>query len=229
MAIITVVHFVCVTVHLKILPFAPSDPEQFCPGIIANDLLDRDDPDWYRRDSWIPTVVKAAPVVWKMIVSAFTPLPDGPIGCRTVSLPLFLCQWYEFYSKNGRVIACMGNVLVWWPVVAGLLMTTYLFWGRIFLSVAYFPALLAGYVFSMAQWIFTLRQVYITDYSISLLFGLYLLAGLTDKLAKGRVKGFVLTAVVAAGVAGFLLWAPLLYGMAVQDVDFFLWRRGWRQ
>jgi dolichyl-phosphate-mannose--protein O-mannosyl transferase len=120
-------------------------------------------------------------------------------------------------------------VIVWWPVVVGLLVTAYLFWGRILLNTSYFPGLLAGYVCSMAQWIFTFRQIYITDYSIPLLFGVYLLAGLADKLAKGRVKGFVLAGMGAAGVAGFLLWAPLLYGMEVRDVDFLLWRRGWRQ
>jgi hypothetical protein len=82
--------------------------------MIAKDLFDSGDPDWYKRESWTPTVVKAVLIVWQMMSSAVAKLPDGPIGSRTVSLPIFLFvvrvlfkKWQSdcVHGEHARVVA----------------------------------------------------------------------------------------------------------------------------
>jgi dolichyl-phosphate-mannose--protein O-mannosyl transferase len=145
--------------------------------------------------------------------------------------------WYWAGSKDGTFanIYLMGNIVEWIMVIIGIAFSIFLvFYKKLRTKVPlFFWFLLIGYFANLFPYILISRVTFLYHYLPSLVFGIMILAVLLDKIAfpylneiltkkKGKesalkVSNAVYSGILAAIVAGFLIIAPISYGMKVSE------------
>lgn len=228
--IISIVHLMCFTVHLMALPFLPDEVflnnSIFIPKSVRNGLVDRLNSDWDARAHAPSLVTRAIDLVCSMIYQSFRSKESIPHSSRWYSWPLFNCEWIPFWSKNGKFIICLGNVLLWYPVFIGIV------WNLIVTLIrkdfrSTRACLLYGYLLSLVPFALVPRSLCLYNYAIPLIFGVYNLAMMIEKEMKPVYRGFFFSLVMTMAIFGYFHWSHLAYGLTIPDLNFLIWNKKW--
>ncbi|MCX6759726.1 MAG: phospholipid carrier-dependent glycosyltransferase [Candidatus Nealsonbacteria bacterium] len=145
--------------------------------------------------------------------------------------------WYWSGSKDETFanIYLMGNIIVWLMVAVGIIFSVCLIFVKKYRKKLplFFWFLLIGYFANLLPYIFVSRVTFLYHYLPSLVFGIMILAVLLDKIAfpylceiiakrkskelSLKISGAVYSGILAAAVAGFLIIAPISYGMKISE------------
>jgi dolichyl-phosphate-mannose--protein O-mannosyl transferase len=207
------------------LPFIPDDGNGI-PHCIKDGLVSRIDPDWEARH-------KAASIAHR-IFDLFLSLPQGgnrsrvnqTFASRWGQLPLFTGPSVPYWTRDGKHILCMGNVLLWWPVVVAVIANVL----RVLATreiASETSAMMYGYILSYVPLLLVTRTLFVSHYAIPLIFGCLNLGVFIDRCLEGETRGFAFCLVATLAVVGYFLWSPLVYGLTVPDLSFLLWNRHW--
>lgn len=228
-ACVITVHIIVFWIHIRILPFKPEDPNELSPQFILDDLLDPVNPDWRKRNSGKPTIFKIAALLVYMQAGNLGVGYSHPYASSMLSWPLFLRKWVLFYASDNSIIACMGNVLTWWPVFTGVVVLIVILKRKgVVFGPSYYSQLLVGYMASYIPFLLIPRDLFLYHYTIPFIFGVCLLMAIIEKMLPRKVKGFVLAMLATAAIFGFVFWSPFAYGIPLEDHDFRIWNSKWR-
>jgi dolichyl-phosphate-mannose--protein O-mannosyl transferase len=223
--IVLLIHLACYAVHLTFLPYEPDTPFSG-PDCVRQGLVDRMNPDWNKRAN--------APSVIRRIVALALDMHSGNMaigsnhsyGSKWTSWPLFTGKWLLFWTKDGKHILCLGNVLLWWPVFFGICanLVRVLLCGDL---ASESSGLLIGYWLSYLPFGLLTRDVFLYHYAIPLIFGCANLGLLLDRELSPMAKGFCLAMFGSMAVLGFFFWCPWAYGLTTPDFSFWVWNPAW--
>jgi dolichyl-phosphate-mannose--protein O-mannosyl transferase len=212
-------------VHLNLLYYHPRD-DHFVPDSIAVTLrYPEDDP---LDASEMPSIFRRVfDLAYSMHVGNMQIGHAHPYASPWWSWPLALGNWVLYWTKNGRHIICLGNVLLWYPVFAGILVNFVR--GVIALDVGSADSgMVVGYLVSYLPFALVPREMYLYHYAIPLLFGIMNLAAMIERHAGDEGRGFLLGLVAVLAGIGFVTWCPWVYGLKTPDFDFLVWNNKWR-
>lgn len=230
-SIIVIVHLMCFTTHLTILPFLPDDSKQdqqamLAPPAVQEGLIDRLNADWDKRALAPSMIIRVSSLVKSMIKSSLKHNVERAFSSHWYSWPLFSCSWVPFYEKDDKHICCLGNVFVWYPVFFGIFWNMFVTLIRCnFRSIS--CSFLIGYLLSLIPFMFVNRTLHIYHYAIPLIFGIFNLMEMIENEIKGVHRGFILSLLVTAAVFGYITWNPLVYGLTIPDFEFLIWNNKW--
>ena len=229
LGIVVAIHFFVFWIHLSILQFKPSNPEEVCPSILCGDLVNKTSPDWNNRGSAAPMIVKIVFLIILMNVGNMGVGYSHPYASNMLSWPLFLRKWVLFYATDDHIIACMGNWFTWWPVFFAVLYTLgRLTWRHTWFANGYFSVVSVGYLASYLPFLIIPRDLFLYHYSIPFLFGVVLIAAVFDTHFRGKQKGFIVSMCCFWAIFGLIFWAPIAYGLRVDNIDFLTFYNKWR-
>lgn len=225
-SLVAIIHFICFSIHLTLLPFKPTD-DIGMPDCVRKGLVDRLSPDWDAR-SRAPSMLKR--VVSLALYMHFGNMAIGgghAYSSPWYSWPLATSRWVLYWTLEGKHILCMANVLLWYPVFFAVIgnIVRVLLKGDFTSELA---SMLFGYLLSYLPFLLIPREMFIYHYAIPLLFGCYNIAVLIDREMTPKIRGFMYCSVTAMAIFGFFLWAPWAYGLTTPDFDFLVWNNAWR-
>lgn len=228
--IILIVHLMCFTVHLMVLPYLPDEAfisnSVFIPNSVRKGLINRLNSDWDARTKAPSLVTRVFDLVFAILSNSLTNKESNPNASKWWSWPLFNCRWVPFWSKNGKLIVCLGNVLLWYPVFFGIL------WNLIVTLIrrdvkSMRACLLSGYLLSLLPFMLIPRNLCLFHYAVPLIFGIYNLALMIQNELSPVCRGFVFSLLMSLAVFGYLNWSHLVYGLTIQDLEFLIWNKKW--
>jgi dolichyl-phosphate-mannose--protein O-mannosyl transferase len=223
--VVVVVHFAVFAVHFHVLPFAGPD----CAGLpesVRAGLISRSDPDWNAREIAPSMIRRILELIWYMHKENMG-LKEHYYKSSWYEWPLATGRWILYWSGQGRHIICVANVLLWWPVCAGVLVSAV---RAVVLRDSKSPttAMTLGWALNILPFALVSRALFLYHYAIPLIFGCCNLAGLIEECASPHARGFCYCAVMASASLGFLLWCPWAYALQTPDFDFLVWNEKWR-
>jgi dolichyl-phosphate-mannose-protein mannosyltransferase len=151
---------------------------------------------------------------------------NHPYRSEWTSWPLFTGKWVLYWTKDGKHIVCMGNVLLWWPVFLAVCVNSVRAIVTFDLA-SEATGLAFGYWLSYLPFALISRDLFLYHYAIPLLFGCCNLGVLIDKEMPPMAKGFCLTMFAAMAILGYVLWCPWVYALTTPDFYFLVWNRNW--
>jgi dolichyl-phosphate-mannose--protein O-mannosyl transferase len=223
---IVVIQYAMFWIHLSVLPYEPSGGPNM-PYSVRTGLVRRDKPNWESRQNAQPMIKRITELMIWMHRGNMGISSDHPYGSQWWSWPLFTRKWVLYWTKDGRHIMCLGNVLLWWPVFFGVLINAFL--GII--NMDYFSEEMGtvfGYAFSLLPFALIKRQMFLYHYSIPLIFAIYGLNLLIERHCGAKTRGFLFCLFLAMDLFGFFLWCPWVYGLTTPDFWFLVWNHKWR-
>lgn len=230
--IIAVVHLMCFTVHLMVLPYLPDEAflnnSVFIPKSVRKGLIDRLNSDWDARARAPSLITRVFDLVFAMISNSLSNKSARKNASKWWEWPLFICNWVPFWSSKGKHIICLGNVLLWYPVFFGILWNLFVtLFRRDFRSMR--SCILYGYLLSLLPFALIPRNLCIFHYAIPLIFGIYNLALMIELELKPVVRGFMYSLLMVMALFGYFNWNPLVYGLTTPDLQFLIWNKKWTE
>jgi dolichyl-phosphate-mannose--protein O-mannosyl transferase len=226
-AAIVLVHVLCFWVHLGVLPFNPVDVPGM-PASVRAALVERANPNWAAREEAPPVLLRIVQLVLHMHRGNMKISGRHPYASPWWSWPLAWGRWVLYWTLEGKHIICMANILLWYPVLAGVI------WNgvRICLtrdisseeSGAFF-----GWAFSYLPFALIPREMFLYHYAIPLIVGIYNLNLMMERHLAPRIRGFCFCLALAMAVFGFLFWCPWAYGLSTPEFNFLVWNDRWRR
>ena len=226
------VYYLIFAIHLNLLPKSGSGDaymsRQFQESLIKNDSKPVEISNW---DKFIE-------LNQKMYFYNSTLTATHSFGSKWYQWPLSKRPiWYWAGSKDGTFanIYLMGNIIEWLMVIIGIIFSIFLIFVKKYRKKLplFFWFLLIGYFANLLPYIAISRVTFLYHYLPSLIFGIMILAIIFDKIAfpyldeliakkKGKELSLkagnaVYSAILAAIIAGFLIIAPISYGMKVPE------------
>ena len=226
--IIGIIHIICFTAHLTILAYLPEEEadRQIIPSSVKSGLIDRLDPDWDKRAHAPSMIWRVICLVIYMMASNLSLESNHSYSSPCWSWPLFLRKWVLFWTKDGKHIACMGNVLLWYPVFIGIIFNLFItLTQKDFNSLRAAPMI--GYLLSYLPFFLIPRELFLYHYAIPLIFGIYNLTMLIEKKMKPVYRGFFFSLIFSLSLFGFFTWSPMAYGLTPSDFQFLIWNKNW--
>lgn len=204
--------------HYSVCLFKPQDPVPI-PWIIEQSLLDRTE---LQLSPKIPTLLKVIPQTLDMRRTR----PNDPFESPWWTWPVFWCQWVPLYERGDRLIVCMGNILVWWPVLAATIANgshVLLSGGRNSEAGSFFVL----YVASLSGYALAKKRFNLVAYEIPLIFSFIGAILFLNEAGSPFLRGLIFPLMGTLAVCGLILWSPLVYGLANSDNHFFVWNTKW--
>jgi dolichyl-phosphate-mannose--protein O-mannosyl transferase len=224
-AMIGLVHFACFAVHLHILSYRP-EGGAWGPQSVIEGLVSRADPDWEAR-SRAPSMIRRVIALALDMHRGNMKIGSGhPYSSKWYEWPLATGKWVLYWTRDGKHILCMANVLLWWPVFAAIVFNL----GRTILKLDFFgdtSAMMWGYLFSYLPFGLVPREMFIYHYAIPLIFGCCNLGLVIDRCLNPGQRGFCYLLFSAMAVIGFFLWCPWAYALTTPDFRFLVWNSKW--
>jgi dolichyl-phosphate-mannose--protein O-mannosyl transferase len=197
------------------------------PDSVRAGLVDRLNPDWEARSKASSMLRRVVQLMTYMHENNMRIKSGHPYSSKWYTWPLFTGKWVGYWAKDGKHILCMGNVLVWWPVFAGVVANI----ARAFLEKDFdseTTAMLNGWLFSYLPFALVPREMFLYHYAIPLIFGCCGLVLCVERVMKPVARGFFYSFLMVAALIGFCLWSPWAYGLTTPDFNWLLWNQNWR-
>ena len=221
--VILLIQFLVYSIHLTILPYKGTDNP---PEIIAEALVNTVNPDWIKRSRASSIFRRALVLMWHNHRASMSVQSSAAYTSAWWTWPFAAGKWFPLWHEGDRHLILIANPLIWLPVLFGVIVNVFrvLIEGDWSSDLSY---MLFGYCFSYFPFIFLSRDLYIFHYVIPLLFGIFQLVMLIDRIESKEVKGFLFYFLISLAAFAFLFWNPLFYGKTVRDLDFLVWYKGW--
>jgi dolichyl-phosphate-mannose--protein O-mannosyl transferase len=148
-----------------------------------------------------------------------------PAQSRPINWPLLTGISVGFWGgANGASISCGGNALVYYLVMAGLVLTSVGFWRpRWDMAIRY----VLGWCFCYFPFFLIPRSMYLYHYLVPLILGCLSVGATLDLYCSRYWVGFCGFFVCLLGFAGFVLWSPMSYGSSPYDKRLTIWSDNW--
>ncbi|OHT02796.1 Dolichyl-phosphate-mannose-protein mannosyltransferase [Tritrichomonas foetus] len=227
--IVGIIHLICFTVHLTILPYLPENESDLIviPDCVKRGLVDRMNPNWDARSRAPSMIRRVITLIIYMHASNMQIGNSHPYASKCWTWPLFLSRWVLFWTNEGKHIICVGNVLLWYPVFFGIVVNLILtLMRKDFRKLR--ATVLIGYLLSYLPFFLIPREMFLYHYAIPLIFGIYNLSILIERELKPVYRGFIYSLVIVMALIGYILWNPWAYGLTTEDFDFLVWNNNWR-
>jgi dolichyl-phosphate-mannose--protein O-mannosyl transferase len=225
-SIVVLIHFICFVIHLQLLPYIPLDPV-IAPASVEAGLISRSNPNWTSRSNAPSLIRRVIDLVWYMHCINMEVEVGHPYESKWFEWPLATGKWVLYWTRDGKHIICMGNILLWWPVFGAVIANTMrAVITKDFESPA--TAMVIGWVLSYLPFALVPREMFVYHYAIPLIFGCCNLAAFIEEWKAANVRGFGYCTVITMAGIGFLLWCPWSYGLTTPDFEFLVWINRWR-
>ena len=221
--VILLIQFLVYSIHLTILPYKGTDNP---PEIIAEALVNTVNPDWIKRSRASSIFRCALVLMWHNHRASMSVQSSAAYTSAWWTWPFAVGKWFPLWHEGDRHLILIANPLIWLPVLFGVIVNVF----RVLIEGDWssdLSSMLFGYCFSYFPFIFLSRDLYIFHYVIPLLFGIFQLVMLIDRIESKEVKGFLFYFLISLAAFAFLFWNPLFYGKTVRDLDFLVWYKGW--
>jgi dolichyl-phosphate-mannose-protein mannosyltransferase len=223
--IVVLVQIACFWIHLTVLPYLSATPGGI-PASVRTGLVSQTNPDWRARDAAAPMLRRMWDLFWAMHRGNMRIRGHHPYSSSWSTWPLATGRWVLYWTREGRHLICMGNVLLWYPVFFAVILSTIRAVLTLDISSEETGAAL-GWLLSFLPFGLIGRDVFLYHYAIPLIFGVYALTSLIERHCEPRVRGFALMLFGTMAVCGFFLWCPWVYGLETPDFYFRVWNRKW--
>jgi dolichyl-phosphate-mannose--protein O-mannosyl transferase len=224
--LVLAIQIACFWVHLTVLPYFPEEPVGM-PATVRTGLVKKATPDWVARQQAAPMLRRIWDLFWMMHHGNMQIRGNHPYASPWWSWPLATRRWVLYWTRDGRHILCMGNILLWYPIFFGVIVSVLRAVLTLDLTSEATGAVL-GWLFSYLPFALIPREMFLYHYAIPVIFGVYNLVVLIDKHCPPFVKGYGLLLFTTMAVLGFLRWCPWVYGLSTPDFDFLVWDNRWR-
>jgi dolichyl-phosphate-mannose--protein O-mannosyl transferase len=223
--IVGLVHFICFAIHLHVLPYRPADGADG-PESVLSGLVSRVSPDWEDRANAPSMVRRVIELALHMHTGNMKIGSGHPYSSRWYQWPLATGKWVLYWTRDGKHILCMANVLLWWPVFGMILVNAIR--AVLFLDIrSEATAMVLGYLLSYLPFALIPREMFLYHYAIPLIFGCCNIGVFIDKCMGKRERGFLCLLFGAMAVAGFFRWCPWAYGLTTPDFHSLVWVKSW--
>jgi dolichyl-phosphate-mannose--protein O-mannosyl transferase len=224
-AIIVLVHYACFAVHLHVLPYMPAEGANGPPSVLRG-LVSRKAPDWEARIN--------APSMMRRVIELALDMHKGnmqvgtghPYASSWYQWPLATGKWVLYWTRDGKHILCMANVLLWWPVF-GLIVLNAVRAVLLLDLGSETTAMLLGYLLSYLPFALIPREMFLYHYAIPLIFGCCNVAVLINRYMPPRERVFFCLLFGTMAVVGFFIWCPWAYGLTTPDFYSLVWVSNW--
>jgi dolichyl-phosphate-mannose--protein O-mannosyl transferase len=199
----------------------------FDPKLTRKGLISRAKPDWEARLQASSIVSRVINLVLDMHRQNMKIGYGHGYASKWYQWPLATGRWVLYWTMEGKHILCMANVLLWWPVFAGIVIN----FGRIVMTWdmgSETSSMVVGYLLSYLPFAFIPRDIFIYHYAVPLIFGCCNLGVLLERSVAPEIRGFCYFGVSMMAVVGFFLWCPWAYGLTTPEFDFLVWNNAWR-
>lgn len=224
--IVASIHIACFWIHLTVLPFRP-ERNVGMPDCVRKGLVSKTNPDWNARNNAPSMLMRILTLMIRMHVGNMHIAGNHPYASKWWQWPLALGKWVLYWTKDGKHIMCMANVLIWYPVFFGILANL----GVMILTGDFESeeaAATFGWILSYLPFALIPREMFLYHYAIPLLFGICSLNAFVERHLPAKQRGFVFALLGCMAVFGFVLWCPWAYGLTTPDFFFLVWNKNWR-
>lgn len=216
-----ILHFILWTIHILVLPYIGEDSSE--QDIKSFKLVNHTDLDKSSHIGLPPIIGRVLGTVGSTLMSNAMNYKPHPYMSRPFDWPLLTDVWVGFSNYAGREIACIGNLLVYAPAFFGVF-AAMAGVGRKKWSLA--MRLIVGYWMSFLPFCGVPRTMFLYHYIIPLMFGCCCLGAAIDLWLPKFWRGYVATFVIAAAIAGYIIWSPFVYG-TLNERSGRIWNRAW--
>jgi dolichyl-phosphate-mannose--protein O-mannosyl transferase len=197
------------------------------PESVSAALVDRANPNWAARENAPSVLLRTVQLVRYMHRSNMMVRGNHPYASPWWSWPLACRRWVLCWTLEGKHILCMANILLWYPVLAGVV------WNGIRIALTWDisseeSGAFFGWAFSYLPFALIPREMCLYHYAIPLIAGVYNLNLMMERHLPPKVRGFCFCLALAMAVFGFLFWCPWVYGLSTPDFNFLVWNNRWR-
>lgn len=223
--IVLLIHIITFWIHLTILPYEPENHVSM-PDCIRRSLVNKNQPNWQKRSNSPSMLRRIISLIFYMHHTNMRIGHSHPYSSPWYSWPLATGKWLLFWTNEGKHIICMGNVLLWWPVFFSIVFNLI----RVCLNLecqSELSSMLFGYLLSYLPFALIPRDVFIYHYAIPLLFGIYNLNLLIERIMPPVCRGYCYMLFLSMAAFGYVKWNPWAYGLTTPDFYFLVWNRKW--
>lgn len=227
--VVVVVLFSTFVIHLIVLPYLGPDVA-FTPDAFAKSLIDPEDknPNWKVRTENQSLVKNILTLAYYMHKYNMGITDVHPYSSKWYTWPLLTGKWVLFWNGESRTIACHGqpfnvycatlSVFVSLGIgVTLLLKRKSLDFQRFGLWMCVFSFSFA-YIASLIPFALVGRVLFFYHYLIPHIFGILNFIAMIDFYCSERAKRVLVALVCLCTSAAFLFWAPLTYGLPLDDM-----------
>ena len=168
-----------------------------------------------------------------------------PYASRWYTWPFMIRSIYYWVEENAKIYF-LGNPLVWWSSTVAILYVVWLFtqglWSALRRSIQQSPVvsgtlviLCAGYFLNLLPYMGIKRIMFLYHYLSAFVFAVIIFTYLIDKnfgkaVDTNRRFKFAALGFVVLNIASFLYFAPLTYGLPVENEKYEqrVWLKSWR-
>jgi dolichyl-phosphate-mannose-protein mannosyltransferase len=223
--LVIVIHFFCYAVHLQVLPYR-AEEDWGSPPSVLEALVERMAPDWGRRYGGHSVLYRIFALMLSMHKTNMQVPHNHPYGSRWYTWPLCTGKWVLFWGQDGRHIAAVGNILLWWPVFFGIVLGAVMCLLRWDIG-SERAVLIYGYLASLIPFMFITRDCFLYHYAVPLIIGCCHLGLFLERELPAIGRGFAFCLFGSMAVFGYFFWCPWAYGLMTPDFDFMTWNRKW--
>jgi dolichyl-phosphate-mannose--protein O-mannosyl transferase len=206
-----VFHVALWVVHLSLLWYV-GDPGPFDASLLNGTA----DTDWTKLLT--PSIfVRLFETLFQVQASNMVNYKSHSAMSRPIDWPLLTDVSVGFWNEDGRHVACMGNVFVYYLGLLGWLLCLIGYRKRCYFRAATY---IVGYLASYLPFFLVPRTLFLYHYIIPLIFACACFGIMLDFWMNGIVKATILVLVCALVFFGWTEWAPLVYASQMTEHEF---------
>ena len=210
-------------IHFKLLP-KPGAGSAFMSQVFQDELIaNRDKSLPAARLSFWEKFIELNKVMYKSSAGLTATHPDGSFWYEWPLMKKPVYYWVKSVPPKTATIYLIGNPVIWWLVLGGVGVSIFIIILTRKLRRRLTPLIylfLFSYLINLLPFIFVKRVAFLYHYLPSLIFGILILALLMEKFvltnfSKSHRIAYAL--LLFAVVIGFLILAPITYGLPVEQ------------
>ena len=221
------VYILSFVVHFIALPYN-GQGTGYLTEELRNQLINKDDDDdfkvWSKRLSGLNLMFRAIKLSVIMHRSNMKITKFHPYQSRPIGWPLLTDIYVAFWSKDKRVVACIGNVFVYYMAFFGVIICAFSIKRRRYLYGLRFSV---GWAVSYFPFFLIPRAMYLYHYHIPLLFGCCAYGAALDIWLNEFFQSYVSVFSVFFAITGFVLWSTYCFGTEPHDRYVVIWNDNW--
>ncbi|EAX99886.1 Dolichyl-phosphate-mannose-protein mannosyltransferase, putative [Trichomonas vaginalis G3] len=221
------IHFAIWAYHFTVLPYGTEDV--FDSDWESYSLIDR------KRDNetafiqfvhWPPLTLRVLDVISSTFISNGLNFEPHDSMSRPFDWPLLLDKWIMYYPRWQGDFVCCGNLFVYVMTFSGVILSMLGFWSK--KQFPYALRFIVGYWVSYLPFYGVPRTMFLYHYHVPLMFASCCLGCALDLWLPKYWKGFACVFIIFAGLVGYFIINPFIYGNGRVNREWRLLNKSWR-
>lgn len=210
-------------IHFKLLP-KPGPGNAFMSQAFQNELtMNAQGVPPEERLSFFKKFIELNKVMYTANAGLTATHPDGSQWHEWPLMKKPVYYWVKTLTPKTATIYLIGNPVIWWLVLAGVICAVFIFLFVMKLRRKLQPLIylfLFGYFINLLPFILVTRVAFLYHYLPALIFGILILTLFMEKFVLtdfSRSRKIVYATVLLTAVIGFILIVPISYGLPVEQ------------